>query len=90
MKQIIAFFVSIWVFLFGKKVVEPVKVEPDTLSEKLDKLEKKYFRPSGPRTPQHNNRKSKPNQRGVRSRYVQYTPGGRAIYHEMTKKKGLV
>lgn len=85
MKRIIAFFVSIWVFLFGKKDPKWVEVKPETLSDKLDKIEKKhFFRPSGPRVPQHNNRKN------TRYRYTQYTPGGRAIFHEGRSSKPSV
>lgn len=59
MKRIIAFFVSIWVFLFGKKVVEPVQAKPKTLAEKMEEaggLKKKY-RPKR-QVPPHNNRKN--------------------------------
>jgi uncharacterized membrane protein len=88
MKRIIAFFVSIWVFLFGEKVVEPVKAEPKTLAEKMEEMKYEPKRRYQQRmVPQHNNRKNKPNKRGRRSRLVQYVPGGKAIYHEPTKKK---
>ena len=58
--------------------------DSQTLADKLEK--KRLIRPSGPVVPQHNNRKNKPNKRGKRSRYVQYTPSGKAIYHEVPKK----
>ena len=73
MKKFIAFFVNIWVFLFGKKVKE-------TLTKKAEAT-KKTIAPisSGPSTPQHNNRKIR------KGRFVQYINTGegrqRAIYH---------
>lgn len=79
MKRIIAFFVSIWVFFFGKKVVESEKAEPKTLTEKLEDLSpefKKRYRPQQ-LIPPHNNRKN------TRGRYTQFTPGGKAIYHDI-------
>ena len=80
MKTIIAFFVSIWVFLFGKKAIEFTVAKPETLSDKLDKIEEKHhLRRSGPHVPPHNNRKN------TRGRYTQFTPGGRAIYHDVVR-----
>jgi hypothetical protein len=74
MKKIIAFFVSIWVFLFGKKVAEPVKVESKTLAEKMEEQYPKKYRPHQ-MIPQHNNRKR------TRGRKFQTVPTGRVIYH---------
>jgi hypothetical protein len=76
MKNIIAFFVSIWNFFFGKKVVEPVKAEPKTLEQKMEEMEyrpkKRYQKRI---VPSHNNRKK------TRGRYFQVVPTGRVIYH---------
>jgi hypothetical protein len=80
-KSIIAFFVSIWVFLFGKKDTEPVKVEPKTIEKKIEEANTKIRHRIQRMIPQHNNRKN------TRGRYVQHTPSGRAIYHDPTKKK---
>ena len=86
MKKFIAFFVSIWVFLFGKKglkkIEEPVKAEPKTVTEKIEESNKKIIHRIQRMVPQHNNRKSHKNKRGVRSRHVQYIPSGRTIYHD--------
>ena len=69
MKKIIAFFVNIWIFLFGKRE----KVEKEKVIDKI------FHRPSGPTVPAHNNRKVR------KGRYVQYINTGegreRAIYH---------
>jgi len=71
MKKIIAFFVNIWIFLFGKKVKE---------TEKVTEV-KKVIRPNGSKTPSHNNRKSK---KGRLVQYISLKDGSgrkRAIYH---------
>ena len=71
MKKIIAFFVNIWVFLFGKRVKENVIEKP-----------KPIFAPrkGGPITAAHNNRKPT---KGRHVQYVNMGPNGvsRAIYH---------
>jgi hypothetical protein len=82
-KSIIAFFVSIWVFLFGKKAVKTVNAAPPkkTLEERMEEAgPKPKYRPKRI-VPQHNNRKN------TRGRYVQFTPSGRAIYHDVMRKK---
>lgn len=75
MKKIIAFFVNIWIFLFGKRVKE-------TLTKKTE-ASKKTIAPisSGVKVPLHSNRKVT---KGRRVQYVPLKDGSgrkRAIYH---------
>lgn len=87
MKNLLLLIYHWFIALFKSKkiITEPVKAEPETLSDKLDKLEKKHnIHPSGPRHPVHNNRKN------THYRYTQYTPEGRAIFHEGRTNKPSV
>ena len=85
MKKIIAFLLKIWYFLFGRKVI-------------TEKVEEMPFPPMRSRRyvghPPHNNRSSKRNKRGVRSRFTQYRPqdavhGGKPIYHTVLKSPSI-
>ena len=83
MKKIIAFLLKIWYFLFGRKVIaEKVEEKPIMRSNR-------YIG-----HPPHNNRSSKRNKRGVRSRFTQYRPqsamyGGKPIYHTVLKSPSV-
>ena len=83
MKKFIAFFVFIykWFISLFKR-----KEKKTTLLEKFEEAHKDVQqRFSHPVTPPHNNRSSKRNKRGVRSRFTQYTPSGRPIFHTIIK-----
>ena len=96
MKKYFVFFIMIWkwfISLFTKKVEEKI-VEKETLTDKLEKREQKSFRRREGDHPPHNNRSSKRNKRGVRSRFTQYRPqdavhGGKPIYHTVLKSPSI-
>jgi hypothetical protein len=76
MKKIIAFFVSLWNFFFGKKAIkEPVKAEPKTLEEKMEERHPEPTKHNKKIVPGHNNRKK------TKGRFFQIVPTGRVIYH---------
>ena len=82
MKKLITFFV----FLYKWFISLFKREKKTTLIEKFEESQKEVQqRYSHPVTPPHNNRSSKRNKRGVRSRYTQYTPSGHPIFHTIIK-----
>ena len=84
MKAIIQFFVWLWRLLFPY-AKEEIPVVKKTVDEKIESTRR--MQPRG--IPVHNNRSSKRNKRGTRSRYTQYTPSGKAIYHTTIKSPSI-
>lgn len=86
MKKIIAFFVFIYQWIAHKlgfrgwKEIEP---EPAVVPVKkyVTPEPTKFVRRARRLVPLHNNRKN------TRGRYTQFTPSGRAIYHDISRKK---
>ena len=79
MKKFIAFFVFIYnwfISLFKREIEAP------TFVEAKKEVQQRF---SHPVHAPHNNRSSKRNKRGVRSRFTQYTPSGRPIFHTIIK-----
>ena len=80
MKRIIAFFVSIWIFLFGKKVSDSHKATEAVFSEAKRESTPQISYGNRRSIPVHNNRKN------TRGRYTQHIVGegsSRPIYHDV-------
>ena len=84
MKTIISFFVAIWNWIVGLFKSSP-KAVVHSKHIPSSEVRKERARRSGPMIPAHNNRKSKKNDRGAKSRFTQYIQlkngTTRAIYH---------
>ena len=85
MKAIIRFFVWLWRLLFPYAKEEEKTVVKKTVDEKIESTRRR--KPRG--IPIHNNRSSKRNKRGARSRFTQYTPSGKAIFHTTIKSPSV-